>query len=112
MSYPTNLIRVSRSDFNQMVAIGCKPGLTRIGVSEIVISVSVPTFRLAESVPPRALMAWDSRLLSQSRNFTLIISGIHGIYPILSSEGTLRPEALARGTSKLTFKVGHGSDNG
>ncbi|GJE90635.1 hypothetical protein PsYK624_067790 [Phanerochaete sordida] len=99
-------MKALQSDFNQMAAIGCKPGLTRIGVSEIVISVSAPTFRLAESVPPRALMAWDSRLLSQSRNFTLIISGIHGKYPILSPEGTLSPDALARGTSKLTFRVG------
>lgn len=94
------------SDFNEIVAAECRPGLTRIGVSELVVSVSVPTFKLAQSIAPRALMAWDSRLLSKAQYFTLMISGIHGKYPVLSNDGTLSKGALSRGTSKLTFRVG------
>ncbi|EKM50995.1 uncharacterized protein PHACADRAFT_151428 [Phanerochaete carnosa HHB-10118-sp] len=97
---------VLQHDFSGIVAVGGRPGLTRIGVSELVLSVSAPTFRLAESVAPRALMAWDPRLLSKSHHFTLVITGIHGKYPVLSPEGTLSSDALARGTSKLVFRVG------
>lgn len=97
---------VLQRDFKEMLAIGCRPGVMRIGLSELVLSVSVPTVKLAECVAPRALMAWDSRLLFKSQHLTLVISGIHGQYPLLSPEGTLSRDVLARGTSKLTFRVG------
>lgn len=88
------------------MTLGYRPGLIRIGVSEIVLSVSIPTFRLAGSIATRALMAWDPRLLSKSRHFTLIISGIRGKYPVLSAEGLLSKDALTHGTSSLLFRVG------
>lgn len=89
-----------------MAAIGYRPGLIRIGASELVLSVSIPTFRLAELIAPRALMAWDPRLLSKSRHFTLIISGVRGKYPVLSADGLLSKDAYTRGTTNLQFKVG------
>jgi ubiquitin-conjugating enzyme E2 Q len=94
------------SDFTELVAAGYRPGATRIGVNEIIVSISLSAFRLAESVPPRALVAWDPRLLSTSQHLTLVILGIHNQYPVLAEDGTLSQDAKSRGTNKLTFKVG------
>ncbi|THH00560.1 hypothetical protein EW026_g1985 [Hermanssonia centrifuga] len=93
-------------DFNEIVACGYRPGLTRLGIGEIVLTVSLPSFQLAQCVAPRALMAWDPRLLTTSRHFTLIISGIRGIYPVLQDDGKLLPNFIARGLSTVQFRVG------
>jgi ubiquitin-conjugating enzyme E2 Q len=89
------------SDFNEIVACDYRPGLVRIGLDELVLSVSKPTFKLAETIPPQALMAWDRKLLSSVKNLTLVISGIRGVYPVLLADGTLNPRL--RG---LTFRLG------
>lgn len=62
--------------------------------------MSTPVVSLAESIPPRALMAWDRRLLSRTQYLTLLISGMAGKYPFIASDGTV-PRAMT-----LTFKVG------
>lgn len=95
------------SDFNQCVAAGFRPGLRRVGIGELILSVSIPTFKLADTISPRALMAWDPRLLSASRHIALIITGIRGIYPILTDEGTLIPSPS---NTSPTFRVGLTAD--
>jgi ubiquitin-conjugating enzyme E2 Q len=50
-------------------------------------------------------MAWDRRLLSCSQHFTLLISGFHGLYPVLESDVSYTGSAQRLGVS-LGFKVG------
>lgn len=70
------------------------------------LSVSLPAFKLAERISTRALAAWDSRLLSSSGHFTLVIAGLRDKYPVLASDGSLAKDAIARGTAGLRFRVG------
>lgn len=88
----------------EIVGSEYRPGAIRIGHDQLVLSVSRPTFKLAETIPPQALMAWDARLLSTARHLTLIISGIRGVYPVLLQDGTINPAAV--NLSNLVFKVG------
>ena len=69
------------------------------------MSVSLPVITLANSIPPHALMAWDRRLLSCSQHFTLLISGFHGLYPVLENDVSYTGSAQRLGVS-LGFKVG------
>lgn len=69
------------------------------------VSVSLPVITLAESIPPRALMAWDRRLLASSQHLTLLITGFHGLYPVLESDASYSSAAQRLGVG-LTFKVG------
>ncbi|KAF9266711.1 hypothetical protein L218DRAFT_895759 [Marasmius fiardii PR-910] len=87
-------------DFIDTVASLYRPGLIRFGQDDFCISVSLSVVELAESIPPRALMAWDRRLLSRSQHLVLLISGFRGAYP--------SPDFIAgaRQTTPLTFKVG------
>lgn len=89
------------SDFNEVVASGYRPGAVRIGLDDVVLSVSKPSFKLAESISPQALSAWDPRLLSSVKHLTLIISGTRGVYPALLADGT-----VDRRLNGLTFRVG------
>lgn len=50
-------------------------------------------------------MAWDRRLLASSQHLTLLISGFHGLYPVLESNATYTSAALRLGVC-LNFKVG------
>lgn len=50
-------------------------------------------------------MAWDSRLLTTSRQLTLLITGIHEVYPILLNTGKLSPELSSLG-HRPQFKAG------
>lgn len=95
----------SNSDFIETIATGFRPGLIRFGGDDFSISVSLPVITLAASIPPRALMAWDRRLLSRSQHLCLLISGFRGTYPTISSDGMLSPVAQQFGTA-LNFKVG------
>lgn len=88
----------------EIVGSEYRPGVIRIGHDQLVLSVSRPTFKLAETIAPQALMAWDPRLLSTARHLTLIISGIRGVYPVLLQDGTINPTAGS--FSNLAFKVG------
>lgn len=96
---------MTSSDFVEIVAAGWRPGLTRLGSEELVLSVSMPSFKLAEGISAQALGAWDARLLSASRHLTLLISGIRGVYPVLLPSGKIDPVVAAR-MNKLTFRVG------
>lgn len=82
-----------------------RPGFIRLGGNDFVVSVSLPVITLANAIPPRALMAWDRRLLSSSQHLTLLISGFHGLYPVLEHDATYTPPAQRLGVS-LSFKVG------
>ena len=88
-------------DFNEVVAAGYRPGILHVAFSDIVVSVSTPVINLVDVIPARALMAWDSRLLSKTHHLTLLISGIHSMYPVLRGDGTLIDAA-----TKLQFRVG------
>jgi ubiquitin-conjugating enzyme E2 Q len=92
-------------DFIDAVGSGYRPGLIRFGADDFVLSVSIPVITLAADIPPRALVAWDRRLLSRSRHLTLLINGWRGTYPILRPDGTLNYEAVKNGAS-MQFKVG------
>lgn len=50
-------------------------------------------------------MAWDRRLLSCSQHLTLLISGFHGLYPVLDNDISYTSSAQRLGVS-LGFKVG------
>lgn len=50
-------------------------------------------------------MAWDRRLLSRYQHLVLLISGFHGLYPVLDTDGTFTP-AASQLQANLTFKVG------
>ena len=69
------------------------------------MSVSLPVITLANSIPPHALMAWDRRLLSSPQHLTLLISGFHGLYPVLGNDVSYSDSAQRLGVS-LGFKVG------
>lgn len=88
-----------------IVATGYRPGFIRIGGNDFALSVSLPVIDLAESIPPRALMAWDRRLLSRSQHLTLLISGFHGVYPVLENDLSYKAFAQKLGVN-LSFKVG------
>jgi ubiquitin-conjugating enzyme E2 Q len=93
------------SDFLEVVAVGYRPSLVRFGIDDFSLSVSIPVIMLANDIPPRALMAWDRRLLSRTQHLTLLISGLRGTYPPLKGDGTYSHDAAGRGSS-LQFKVG------
>lgn len=92
-------------DFVDIVATEYRPGFIRIGGNDFVISISLPVITLADSIPPRALMAWDRRLLASSQHLTLLIGGFHALYPALENDATYTSSAQRLGVS-LTFKVG------
>lgn len=99
----TNLHRI-RSDFIETVATGYRPGIIHFGDDDFCVSISIPVITLAHAIPPRALMAWDRRLLSQSQYLTLLISGFHGHYPPINDDGTYI--TTQHSGVNLTFKVG------
>ena len=86
------------SHFNEIVATGFRPGYLP---ESDALSVSIPVSELASLVPPRTLVAWDKRLLSQSRYLTLVILNLGGAYPFVRGDG-----ASSQPASNLAFKVG------
>ncbi|KAK7678999.1 hypothetical protein QCA50_017943 [Cerrena zonata] len=97
---------VMQRDFQEIIAAGYRPNIIRLRDDEVVISVSIPVISLASTIEPRALMAWDSRLLSKSQYLTLIISGMQGIYPFTADDGTFLPNLAGRGVKNLQYHVG------
>lgn len=91
--------------FIEIVATEYRPGFIGLAGNDFVLSISLPVINLAKLVPPRALMAWDRRLLSSSQHLTLLICGFHGHYPVLESNASYTPAAQRLGVS-LNFKVG------
>ena len=69
------------------------------------MSVSLPVITLSNLIPPHALMAWDRRLLSCSQHLTLLVSGFHGLYPVLENDVSYTSSAQRLAVS-LGFKVG------
>ncbi|KAL4268089.1 UBC core domain-containing protein [Pleurotus pulmonarius] len=98
------LARINK-DFVETVAAGYRPGFTRFLGGDYCISISLPIITLTEMIPPRALMAWDRRLLSRRQHLTLLISGFHGHYPPLAADGFYHRDATGSGTS-IAFRVG------
>ena len=84
-----------------------RPGLIRFSHDDFCISVSLSVVKLAESIPARALMAWDKRLLSRSQHLVLLISGFRGVYPSPDySAAAIQKAQVAAGHMPLIFKVG------
>ncbi|KAF6754673.1 hypothetical protein DFP72DRAFT_812438 [Ephemerocybe angulata] len=107
-SEPKAVLPLLQANFIDAVASSYKPGFTRIsGGDDFILSVSIPVISLASSlIPPRALTAWDRRLLSTSnQHLVLLISGFRGIYPIIQSDGMYTEDAQ-RFSATLSFKVG------
>ncbi|KAF9461901.1 hypothetical protein BDZ94DRAFT_1262434 [Collybia nuda] len=94
-----------QNDFIETIATNYRPGFIRFGGDDFSVSMSLPITELADSIPPRALMAWDRRLLSRSQHLTLLISNLRGVYPPLGADGTYTSVAHRLGTA-LTFQVG------
>ncbi|KAI0668099.1 hypothetical protein C8Q78DRAFT_1099205 [Trametes maxima] len=92
-------------DFNEIVAHGYQPGFIRFGIDDFALSISLPVKSLADCIPPRALLAWDKRLLSGPHYFTLLISGLRGVHPVVQPDGHFTPDASAR-TAAPQFRVG------
>ncbi|KAF8881664.1 hypothetical protein CPB84DRAFT_1817227 [Gymnopilus junonius] len=102
---PDSIMSKLQENFVDIVATEYRPGFVRLGGNDFVVSVSLPVITLANSIPPRALMAWDRRLLSCSQHLTLLISGFHGLYPVLEQDVSYSSAAQRLGVS-LSFKVG------
>lgn len=98
---PTTSVKILQRDFIETVALGSsyRPGVTPFGTDDLTISISVPVITLASSgaIPPRALMAWDTHLLSRRQYLVLIINNVRK-YPILDGSG--------KGGEGVNFKVG------
>ena len=87
------------------MASNYRPGFIHLGGDDFLVTVSLPVITLSNSIPPHALMAWDRRLLSCSQHLTLLISGFHGLYPVLENDVSYTSSAQRMGVS-LGFKVG------
>lgn len=92
-------------EFNEVVAYGYHPGFIPFGIDDFALSVSLPARFLADTIPPRALMAWDKQLLSRPQHLTLLISGLRGVYPVVQSDATYTNSAHVHG-SVPRFRVG------
>ena len=92
-------------EFNEVVAYGFHPGYIPFGIDDFALSVSLPARSLANTIPPRALMAWDKQLLSRPQHLTLLISGLRGVYPIVQSDATYTHSAHFHGSAPQ-FRVG------
>ncbi|KAF8641742.1 hypothetical protein AX16_009819 [Volvariella volvacea WC 439] len=92
-------------DFIEVVATGYRPGLITFSSDDFGLCISVPVVRLADTIPPRVLVAWDRRLLSKNRHITLLITGARGVYPLLDNSGNLTQPAVTVGAN-LSFRVG------
>ncbi|KAF8797821.1 hypothetical protein BYT27DRAFT_7204023 [Phlegmacium glaucopus] len=102
---PNSIMAKLQEDFVDIVATDYRPGFIRLGGNDFLVSVSLPVITLSNSIPPHALMAWDRRLLSCSQHLTLLISGFHGLYPVLENDISYNSSAQRLGVS-LGFKVG------
>ncbi|TFK19866.1 hypothetical protein FA15DRAFT_626277 [Coprinopsis marcescibilis] len=103
---PTAVLYRLQENFVDIVASCYKPGLLRSGGgNDFIVSTSTPVLTLSKTIPPRALLAWDRKLLSKYQHLTLLISGFRGLYPVLTPDGVYTPEAAQLGVA-LTFKVG------
>lgn len=91
--------------FVDIVGTDYRPGLIRMNGDDFALSVSLPVVKLAEMIPPRALMAWDARLLSSPQYFSLLITGFRSNYPVLAADASYLP-AVQRLGVQLSFKVG------
>ena len=100
------LLNLVLSDFNETVAAGYRPGCIRSGADGFTLSVSIPVISLAGDIPPQALLAWDSRLLSKSQHLTLVLSGLRSFWPILQKDGQLIPQYSSQSSTNLTFRIG------
>lgn len=87
-----------KRDFLDVVGAGYQPGLLRFGTDDFVLSISTPVLDLG--VPTRALVAWDRRLLSASRHFVLLVSGLRARWPVMRADGSLI------GDRNIRFHVG------
>ncbi len=92
-------------EFNELVAYGYHPGFIPFGIDDFALSVSLPARFLADTIPPRALMAWDKQLLLRPQHLTLLISGLRGVYPIVQSDATYTHSAHFHGSTPQ-FRVG------
>ncbi|KAF5342715.1 hypothetical protein D9758_015872 [Tetrapyrgos nigripes] len=91
-----------QTDFVDTIASNYRPGLIRLGGDDFILSISLPVVDLTEMVEPRALAAWDRKLLKKPQNLVLLISGWTGMYPYplgSSSSSSAKPPTLK-------FKVG------
>ena len=87
------------------MAYGYRPGFIRFGLDDFALSVSLPARSLADTIPARALMAWDKRLLSRPQYLTLLISGLRGVYPVVKPDATYTDSAHFHGSAPQ-FRVG------
>ncbi|TBU25270.1 hypothetical protein BD311DRAFT_764945 [Dichomitus squalens] len=96
---------VLQREFNEIVAYGYHPGFVPFGQDDFALSVSLPAKSLADTIPARALMAWDKQLLSRPQHLTLLISGLRGVYPVVQQDATYTDAAHFLG-SVPHFRLG------
>ncbi|TFK84836.1 hypothetical protein K466DRAFT_526791 [Polyporus arcularius HHB13444] len=95
--------------FNEIVAYEYYPGIIPFGASDFALSVSLPAKSLADTISPRALMAWDKQLLSRAQHLTLLVSELRGVYPFVEHDATFTHSAHFHGVAPQ-FRVGLTSD--
>lgn len=109
----TQMFTLLRTHFTQIIQASYKPGFYTISSDfstagtdfEFALSVSYPVSLL--NVPPRALVAWDRRLLSSSfKNLVVVISGLYKSYPVIDNNGRFIGGIGGGGGNKIKFCVG------
>ncbi|RPD55194.1 hypothetical protein L227DRAFT_579837 [Lentinus tigrinus ALCF2SS1-6] len=91
--------------FNEIVAYGYYPGYIPFGVDDFALSASLPAKSLVDTIPARALMAWDKQLLARAQHLTLLVSGLRGVYPFVQPDATFTQSAHFHGVAPQ-FRVG------
>ncbi|GAA5881505.1 hypothetical protein JCM1840_007127 [Sporobolomyces johnsonii] len=79
-SKDSEMMKALRSDFQELVKAGYRPGFARISELDLVVSVSKKVNLLG--VPVRALQAWDSHLITGDVVYLVLLMNFGSKYPV------------------------------
>ncbi|GAA5975703.1 hypothetical protein JCM11641_005842 [Rhodosporidiobolus odoratus] len=91
----SEMMKVLRSDFKDLIAAGYRPGFTRVSELDLVVSVSKKVNSLG--VPARALQAWDAQLITGEVVYLVLLMNFGSKYPVDQDNMT---------SGQVRFKVG------
>ncbi|GAA5856066.1 hypothetical protein JCM9279_006494 [Rhodotorula babjevae] len=80
MAKDSELFKALRTDFQQLIDAGYRPGFTRLSELDLVVSVAKKVNLL--DVPARALQAWDSKLITGQVVYLVLLVNFGAKYPI------------------------------
>ncbi|GAA5923452.1 hypothetical protein JCM1841_003333 [Sporobolomyces salmonicolor] len=76
----SEMMKALRSDFQELVKAGYRPGFARVSELDLVVSVSKKVNSLG--VPVRALQAWDSQLITGEVAYLVLLMNFGSKYPV------------------------------